>query len=127
MKFNKNMKIVSCIFFIYIFILSLVAFFVFDSSNMYFVITYLFTLVSFVSVYFAIMYYLQKHKELPEGKANRIYALTAGGYAIAQMGSSLIIIGIHEYFGFISFIYYGIIELVILLSFLYIFYKNNFR
>jgi len=120
------MKIVSCIFLVYFFILSLAAFFIFDSSNMYFIITYIFTLISFIAIYLAIMYYLYQHKRFPDGKANRIHASTAGMYAVSQMGSSLIIIGIHEYFGFIPAIYYGVAELVLLIYFMCNFYKDYF-
>lgn len=119
MKFNKNMKIASGIFLGYLFIVVLISFYIFDYKNKFFIIACIFTVSSFLILYSAIMYYLYMHKNYPDTKADRTYAVLAGEYAVIRMMVSLIIIGIHEYFGFISFIYYGVFELFFLLLYLY--------
>lgn len=124
MKLNKNMKIASGIFLGYLFIVVLISFYIFDYKNEFFTIAFIFTVISFLILYSAIMYYLYMHEKYPEGKADRIYAVLSGEYAVARMLLSLIIIGIHEYFGLISFIYYGGFEILLLLLYLYRFARR---
>lgn len=127
MKFNKNMKTVSLIFFCYALALSVTAFSIFNINNKYFIITYIFTFISFVVIYLASMYYLLQHTNHPDKKASRAYAVMAGQYAILQMGSSLIIIGSYEYFEIMTAQYYLFMELFLLMIFAYKFHRNLFE